>query len=350
MNVLLVDDAAVNLRVYEKLVSWIPNVVCTSFLSSSEALAWCAATEPDLIILDYRMPPPDGLEFIRQYRTLRKGADTSIVMITSEKDRDVRHRALELGANDFLNKPADPVEFLARLRNLVALSESRAKLRHRADWLTAQVERATHEIIEREEETIHRLMRAAEFRDNETGAHIVRMGEYAAALGAQAGLSKAECRLLQLATPMHDIGKVSTPDAVLLKPGPLTAEEWVIMRRHTTAGYEILKESSSRVIQLAAQIALAHHEHFDGSGYPAGIAGDAIPLAARICTIADVFDALTSTRPYKAAWDVKAAYAELTRIAGTHVDPTLNEAFLSIAPQIDAIKEHFPDSEVATVA
>jgi response regulator RpfG family c-di-GMP phosphodiesterase len=350
MNVLLVDDAEVNLRVYEKLVSWIPNVACQPFVSSALALEWCATNEPDLIILDYRMPPPDGLEFIRQYRTLRKTAETPIVMITSEKDRDVRRQALELGASDFLNKPADPVEFLARLRNLIALRESRAKLQGRADWLSTEVERATREIVAREEETIHRLMRAAEFRDNETGAHIVRMGEYAAVLGAEAGLSASECRLLRLATPMHDIGKVSTPDAILLKPGALTKEEWVIMRQHTTSGYEILKESTSRVIQLAAQIALAHHEHFNGGGYPNGLAGEAIPLPARICTIADVFDALTSKRPYKAAWSIDAAYAELERIAGSHVDPTLNELFRAIAPKIEEIKARFPDELVASVA
>jgi response regulator RpfG family c-di-GMP phosphodiesterase len=350
VNVLLVDDAEVNLRVYEKLVSWIPNVVCRSFVSSSQALEWCARTEPDLIILDYRMPPPDGLEFIAQYRAIRAGAETPIVMITSENDRDVRRRALELGASDFLNKPADPVEFLARLRNLIALSESRSKLRQRADSLAADVARATREVTDREEETIHRLMRAAEFRDNETGAHIVRMGEYAAALGAALGLSKAECRVLQLATPMHDIGKVSTPDAILLKPGPLTEQEWVIMRAHTTSGYEILKESSSRVIQLAAEIALSHHEHFDGSGYPRGLIGLAIPLSARICTIADVFDALTSKRPYKDAWTVEAAYAELARIAGSHVDPALNNIFVSIEAQIVAVKRAFPDEIAPALA
>ena len=347
MRVLLVDDSKPNLLVYEKILARIPNLAARAFTSSAEALAWCATDEPDLIVLDYQMPAPDGLEFIQYYRGLRPDADTPIVMITGEKDKGVRHRALDLGASDFLNKPADPVEFLARVRNLLALRESRIVLHKRADWLAREVELATREIAEREEETIHRLMRAAEFRDNETGNHIVRMGEYAGVLGAALGFSVEDCRLLRLATPMHDIGKVSTPDAILLKPGPLTPEEWTVMRNHTVAGYEILKGSSSRLIQLAAEIALSHHERFDGTGYPAGTKGAAIPVSARICAIADVFDALTSERPYKEAWDVDRAFSEIERLSGTHFDPKLVSVFDSIKPGIQKIKQRLPDDAAA---
>ena len=349
MRALLVDDSKPNLLVYEKILARIPDLSARAFTSSAEALVWCAKDEPDLIVLDYRMPAPDGLEFIQYFRGLWPNGDTPIVMITGEKDKHIRHRALELGASDFINKPADPVEFLARVRNLLALRESRIALRNRADSLARDVERATRDIAEREEETIHRLMRAAEFRDNETGNHIVRMGEYAGTLGAALGFSVEDCRLLRLATPMHDIGKVSTPDAILLKPGPLTPEEWTVMRNHTTAGYEILKGSSSRLIQLAAEIALSHHERFDGTGYPAGTKGAAIPASARICAIVDVFDALTSERPYKESWDIERAFSEIERLSGSHFDPKIVQAFDSIKPGIRKIKRQLPDDAVAMV-
>lgn len=349
MTVLLIDDAEVNLRVYERIIANVPSASARSFTSSAAALAWCGHEEPDLIVLDYRMPPPDGIEFIARYNDLRPDSGTPIVMITSAKDKSVRHRALELGASDFIEKPADPVEFLARVRNLLALRESRLALRKRADTLAQEVARATREVVEREEETIDRLMRAAEFRDNDTGMHIVRMGEFAAALGTQVGLSESDCRLLRLATPMHDIGKVATPDRILLKPGPLTADEWKVMREHTTAGYEILKGSSSTVIQVAAEIAYGHHEHYDGSGYPRGLSAIAIPLSARICAVADVFDALTSERPYKPAWDPERAFGELERIGGTHLDPQLTTAFVGMKERVLALRARFSDAP-ATLA
>jgi putative two-component system response regulator len=346
MRVLIVDDSPTNLRVYLAIVSQIAGVEVATFTSSVEALAWCAATEPDLVILDYRMPPPDGLSFIAEYQALRPGAETPtpIVMITVEEDRGVRHRALELGASDFLTKPTDPVEFLARVRNLLALRQSRVALRDRAESLQEAVERATRKIVEREEETIQRLMRVAGFRDNETGNHVVRMGHYAALLGGLLGMSAAEQRLLLLATPMHDIGKVSTPDYILLKPGPLTPEEWVIMREHTTVGHAVLEGSSSRILQLAAEIALRHHERWDGTGYPGGLSGKTIPISARVAALCDVFDALLSVRPYKDAWSTDAAFAEIERSAGTHFDPAIAQVFLAARERVLSIEQQFRDS------
>jgi len=347
MRVLIVDDSPTNLRVYIGIVSQIAGIETTTFTSSSDALAWCVTTEPDLLILDYRMPAPDGLAFIARYRALRLGAETPIVMITVEEDQGVRRRALELGASDFLTKPADPVEFLARVRNLLALRQSRVALRSRAESLQKTVERATRKIVEREEETIHRLMRVAKFRDNETGNHVVRMGHYAALLGGLLGMSGEEQHLVLLATPMHDIGKVSTPDRILLKPGPLTAEEWVIMREHTTVGHAVLEGSSSRILQLAAEIALRHHERWDGSGYPGGLSGEAIPLSARIAALCDVYDALLSDRPYKKAWSVDDAFAEIARCAGSHFDPAIAKAFMAAREPLLAIGAQVNDCVVA---
>ena len=347
MRVLIVDDSPTNLRVYVAIVAQIAGVEAITFTSSSEALAWCAATEPDLVILDYRMPAPDGLAFIAAYGRLRPGAETPIVMITVEADRDVRRRALELGASDFLTKPSDAVEFLARVRNLLALRQSRVELQGRAESLQVAVERATYKIVEREEETIQRLMRVAGFRDNETGNHVVRMGHYAAHLGGLLGMSTPEQRLLLLATPMHDIGKVSTPDSILLKPGKLTPDEWTVMREHTTVGHAVLEGSSSRILQLAAEIALRHHERWDGTGYPGGISGNAIPVAARIAALCDVYDALLSLRPYKKPWTTADAFAEIERCAGSHFDPAIAAAFLADREPILAIGRQFHDDIAA---
>jgi putative two-component system response regulator len=344
MNAVIIDDNRTNIFSYLQIMKKIEGVEAHTFTSSAEAFAACVKSEPDLIIIDYLMPAPDGLTFITDYRKLRPDAETPIVMITADVDRAVRHRALELGASDFLTKPVDPVEFVARVRNLVALRRSGLALRDRTKQLADEVASATCEIADREEDTIQRLMRAAEFRDNETGNHIARMGRYAALIGAELGMSSENQRILLLATPMHDIGKVATPDSILLKPGKLTEKEWVIMRRHTTAGHALLDGSKSPILHNAATIALRHHERWDGSGYPGRLSGEAIPLAARIATVGDVFDALISTRPYKAAWTAEDAFAEIVRGAGSHFDPTMVRAFVGARDNVMRIGQEFHDA------
>lgn len=270
MRIVFVDDNVTNLKVYSHLARQLAvPVEVETYNVSAEGLARCERAEPDLIVLDYRMPAPDGLEFIRRYRFLRPNSDTPIIMLTAEQDRDVRHQALALGASDFLSKPADPVEFLSRVRNLLTLRERGTRLAHQAASLAEEVKQATREIADREHETTTRLMRAMEYRDNDTGMHIVRMGQYAYMLARVMGLPESEQDMLLRATPMHDIGN-STPDAVLLKPGKLDPAEWVVMKDHARAGYDILAGSSSKVLQLAAEIAHFHHEKWDGSGYPEG--------------------------------------------------------------------------------
>jgi response regulator RpfG family c-di-GMP phosphodiesterase len=342
MNVFVIDDAQINLKTYEKLIRNLDVNVLT-FTKATDALSALRQFEPDLVIVDYRMPGMDGIEFIVEFRAVPGRRETPIIMLTAERDIEVRRRAIDLGAADFLNKPADPVEFAARVRNLLALTDSRKKLANQALHLADEVRKATAQIARREQETIHRLTRASEFRDNDTGLHIVRMGRYSAILGRALGMDRNEQELLLLAAPMHDIGKVATPDQILLKPGKLTPDEWEIMKQHTTAGYEILRDSDSKLLQKGAEIALTHHEKWDGTGYPRGLAGDDIPISGRICALADVFDALTSIRPYKSAWPIERAVVHVHQGRGTHFDPSVVDAFERALSEIREVREKLAD-------
>lgn len=342
-NVLVIDDAAINLKIYERILAGLESVSVTSFTSSMAALLWSEDHGTDLVIVDYNMAPPNGIEFVRAFRRKSENATVPVIMITGVKDRAVRHAALESGIDDFLEKPADGVEFLTRSRNLLKLRERTVQLASRAEGLSDEVRRATEQIARRELETIHRLTRAAEHRDKETHNHIVRMGHYAKLLGGAIGLSVDRQELLCYAAPMHDIGKVAIPDNILLKNGKLSPPEWNTMMTHASAGYEILKDSDSEVLRLAAEIALTHHEKWDGSGYPQGLVGEAIPLSGRITAIADVFDALLSVRPYKPAWPLPDVIEALRRGKHAHFDPVLVDAFLDIVPDLQRVRAEFSD-------
>ena len=342
-RLLVVDDNAINLTLFRHLLQKLEGAEVECIADPMAALDWCAANDPDLILLDYMMPGVNGLEFIERLRLIPGRADVPVVMVTADTESDVRHRALLLGAQDFLTKPVDKVELTARVRNLLALRKSQQQLADRAAWLAEEVAKATSEIAAREKEAILRLSRAAEYRDPETGSHLLRMSNYTRLIAVQLGLPLAEQELLLEASPMHDIGKVGTPDQILLKPGRLTPEEFEIMKQHATIGYEILRDSVSPLLQCAAKLALAHHEKFDGSGYPLGLAGEAIPLHGRIVAVADVFDALTSERPYKKAWALEAAVDFLKTNSGSHFDPVCVEAFLAVWPQVLEIRQRYHD-------
>ena len=329
MKIVIVDDTPLNLLLMVKLVDRLAGIESHGFESPQEALTWCAHTEPDLIIVDYMMPDIDGLEFIRRVRASHKHEDVPILMVTANNERGVRYEALECGANDFLTKPIDAHEFEPRVRNMLKLREAHLATRQRAETLSVAVRKATAAILDRERETITRLARAAEFRDPETGAHIQRMSHYSAVIARRMGLGSELADALLLAAPMHDVGKLGIPDTILLKPGRLTVNEFEVMKRHPLIGHDILKDSSSEVLRLGARIALSHHEKFDGTGYPNGIAGEAIPLEGRIVAVADVFDALTSSRPYKPAWPFSRAIALLREGRGSHFDANCVDAFLS---------------------
>jgi putative two-component system response regulator len=266
-----------------------------------------------------------------------------VLMITANDQKQIRYRALDAGATDFLTKPVDKIEFMARANNMLQLGASRKALANRAAWLAEEVRKATFEIVQRERETVVRLSKAAEYRDPETGAHILRMAHYSELIAKGLGLTLAEQDLLLQAAPMHDIGKVGIADHILLKPGRLTPDEFEIMKQHAIIGYEILKGSSSRVLQAGADIARAHHEKFDGSGYPNGLAGDAIPIFSRIVAVADVFDALTSERPYKKAWALDRAADHIKASAGTHFDPECVNTLFAHWDEALEIRQRFGD-------
>ncbi|MFG6467203.1 HD domain-containing phosphohydrolase [Roseateles sp. BYS87W] len=346
-RVQVIDDNAINLALFQALLGKLPDCDAVVFADAHAGLAWAQAQRPDLIVLDYMMPGLDGVQLLQALRQTPGCEDLPVLMITADADKDTRYRALDAGATDFLTKPVDRVEFSARARNLLALSRARRALLHHADRLAAEVREATAELRLRELETVLRLSRAAEFRDPETGAHILRMAHYAQLIGRHLGLNGDDLDLLLHAAPLHDIGKVGIPDHILLKPGKLTPEEFEVMKQHARHGYDILKDSSSAYLRAGADIAHGHHEKFDGSGYPQGLAGEAIPLFSRIVAVADVFDALTSQRPYKPAWPLDRAQAFIREASGQHFDPACVDAFLGDWPGVLAIRERFADDDAA---
>lgn len=343
MTVLVVDDAPMNVALLCHLLGKIEHCKARSFLVPEAALAWCEDNIPDVVMVDFMMPVMNGIEFIRRFRCIDGCQDIPVLMITANDEVELRYQALDVGANDFLIKPIDKIEFLARSKNMLALRKNQRFLEDRASWLDEEVRKATADIRERERETVLRLCKAADSRDPETGAHIVRMANYSRVIAAQLGLSEVEQQLILEAAPMHDIGKVGIPDHILLKPGKLSIDEFAIMKTHAFLGYEILAGSESEMLQAGAQIALAHHEKYDGSGYPKGLVGDDIPLFARIVAVADVFDALTSERPYKSAWDIDKALALLHEGSGKHFDPKCVDAFVSDWPRILDIKNRYQE-------
>jgi two-component system response regulator RpfG len=266
-----------------------------------------------------------------------------VVIITCVEDKNVRYRALESGATDFLTKPIDHNECRARCRNLLTLRQQQRIIKDRARWLEKEITQKTQELRLREEETLLRLAKAGEFRDEDTGNHVFRMARYSRMIAEQLGFVEDRCDLIEHAAPMHDIGKIGIPDYILKKPGRLTATEWGEMQRHTVYGYEILRDSPSKYLQMGSIIALAHHEKFDGTGYPDGLSGDEIPIEARIVTVADVFDALTSRRPYKDAWPVEQALQLLMSERGQMFDPGCVDAFLQNVPEVRRILGDLPD-------
>ena len=346
-RIAIIDDSDINLMLLKALVAKLDGCEAVAFQESPKGLRWCSENLPDLVIVDYMMPDLDGLAFISRFRKIPGRAELPVLMITANDDKDVRYRALGIGATDFLTKPVDRMEFSARVRNLLALNTSRRHLADRASWLAEEVAKATKTVHDREQELLFRMSRAAEFRDPETGAHIQRMAHFSRLIAAGMGLSEADQTLILQAAPMHDIGKIGIPDVILLKPGRLTAEEMAVMKGHARLGFELLNGSESMVLQAAARIAISHHEKFDGSGYPHGLAGMAIPLFGRIVAVADVFDALVSDRPYKRAWPVDKALDFLRQGVGAHFDPDCVAAFLAREHEASEIRARFQDEELA---
>lgn len=345
-RIVIVDDSDINLTLLSALVRRLGDCEPLLFQESPKGLAWCSENLPDLIILDYMMPDLDGIEFVSRLRRIEGREDVPVLMITANDDKEVRYDALQKGATDFLNKPVDRIEFSARVRNMLMLGASRKKLADKAAWLAEEVRKATAAIQAREQELLFRMSRAAEFRDPETGAHIQRMAHYSRLIATRLGLPADQQELILQAAPMHDVGKIGIPDFILLKRGKLTPEEYDQMKSHTVIGHELLSGSESRVFQTAAVIAISHHERFDGKGYPHGLSGESIPLLGRIVAVADVFDALTSVRPYKEAWSLEHAEAYLRENRGAHFDPACVDAFFSAWDDVLDIHARYEDDSL----
>ena len=348
-QVLIIDDTAINLILFGALVRKLDDCVAQAFSDSRLALDWAHRNIPDLVIVDYMMPDLDGLEFISLLRKIPGRQSVPVLMITANDQKEVRYAALEQGANDFLTKPVDKIEFLARAKNMLSLNQARKQLSDHAAWLSGEVRKATKEIADRERETVFRLSKAAEYRDPETGAHILRMAHISRLIARELGLSVEDQLLLLEAAPMHDIGKVGIPDKILLKPGRLDPDEFEIMKQHAIFGFEMLQGSASSVLQAGAEIAKGHHEKFDGSGYPYGLKGDDIPIFSRIVAVADVFDALTSARPYKPAWEVDVAVEFIKRASGTHFDPRCVVAFFQAWEEVLEVRNRHQDELLTDV-
>lgn len=336
MRIALIDDSQSALTALQSYLQPLVDVEIHAFRSGAHVLADVASIEFDLVICDYLMPDMDGIEVIRRLRSIPGYAAVPLVMITSYGQMDICRRAIEAGVTDFLHKPVDAVQLLARVRNLLALRRAHVEMCERARLLDGAVSLAHLALEQREEEIIWRLARAIDARDGQTGEHISRMATICFLIAQQLGLPPETCRTIYLAAPLHDVGKIGIPDAILSKPGRLTPEEYALMQRHVEIGVKILEHANSDLVRTAEIIAGGHHERWNGSGYPAGLAGADIPLEARIVAVADVFEALCTERPYKRAWSLEEARGEMVAGWGTLFDPVCVEAFLQCWPQIVA--------------
>ncbi len=344
LKILVIDDQSTGRIVLSEIMRGLDSSLeVTTFADPLEAIEFARRHAVDMVLTDYKMPNLDGIEVIRRLRRIFGYEDVPIVCITVVNDREVRYRALEAGATDFLIRPIDRLECGARCRNLLSLRRHEILKKNRTRILEQKIDEATRELRRREVETLFRLAKAAEQRDKVTGMHLVRMAKYSALIAKGVGLSSAEQDAIELAAPMHDIGKIGIPDRILQNPGRLDGNDLRVMQSHARIGYDMLKDSSSGYLQMAAVIALGHHEKYDGSGYPTGLRGEHIPLEARIVAIADVYDALTSVRPYKPAWPVEEALTYMDEHAGQHFDPKLVEILSREREEVLSIGERFAD-------
>ena len=344
-RVLIVDDEPVNIKLVESVLKGhaYTNVLTTT--DPRDVLGLCRDNEIDLILLDLNMPHLDGYQVMDVLKKELGKPVPPVLILTAQSSREFKNRAFESGAKDYVTKPFDVKEVLARVQNLVQVELFHKYLKNENKVLEEKVQERTSEINQTRLEIVRRLGRAAEYRDNETGLHIVRMSKISQLLGVACGIDEYQADLLLNASPMHDIGKIGIPDHILLKPGKFEPEEWEIMKTHAQIGANILSGDDSELLAMAREIALSHHEKWDGSGYPNALSGEKIPLTGRICAVADVFDALTSARPYKKAWAIDDAVKFMNEQSGSHFDPALIEHFNHLLPEILKIKADFSEPE-----
>lgn len=342
-KILIIDDDEQALKLVKRVLEQhgYLNILTTAL--PQLGLEFFQSSEPDLLIIDLNMPEMDGIEILESLGEMHPEqlSRTPVIVLTGESLAENRKKVLALGARDFLSKPLDTSELLLRVHGNLEVRSLLRRLELQSEELDKKVRLRTAELENANSEIIQRLTAAAEYRDDDTGDHILRISGYCRVLAETLGLPEVECNFLEQASPMHDIGKIGIADAILLKPGKLTPEEWEVMKTHTTVGASLLAESNSPLVRLAEIIALTHHERWNGTGYPNGLAGEAIPLAGRIVAVCDVFDALVSDRPYKKAWEVERALEVIRADSGTHFDPKCVDAFFTGLPRILRIKEEF---------
>lgn len=321
--ILIVDDEPANLALLRQILG--PQYPLVFARNGPEALAAAQKHQPALVLLDIEMPGMDGYEVCRSLKNEESTAGIPVIFVTSLSEVGNETAGFDAGAVDYIVKPVSPPVVRARVRTHLSLV-------------------STKQLAQSYNDAIYMLGEASEFKDTDTGTHIWRMAAYSRALAEAVGWSAPACNQLEMAAPMHDIGKLAIPDNILHKPGKLDAPEWAIMQTHSEVGYRILSKSAAPLLRMAATIARHHHERWDGSGYPAGLAGDDIPEMARIVAIADVFDALTMPRPYKDAWPMDRVIQTLRETSGSHFEPRLVALFLDILPRIEAIGQQWQES------
>lgn len=336
-NILIVEDEKVNRTLLKRILESGGFSNIRALPNATRLVRHYQGFRPDLLILDLHMPRVSGFDVMNALRKNYPDDYLPILVISADNDYRVHLRALSMGAKDFLNKPYDPPQVLLRSRNVIETKLLYAEIRDKNQNLERLVHERTAELHKSRLEVIQRLGYAAERRDTDTGAHIIRMSRYCEAVALAMGMRKEEAELILNTSPLHDVGKIAIPDKILLKPGALTPEEFEVMKAHTTIGGGMLAESDSDFLKMAERIARTHHERWDGKGYPLGLKGEEIPIEGRICAVCDVFDALTSERPYKKAWSFAAAVREIKKMTGTFFDPSVVRAFFEALPRIRKI-------------
>lgn len=366
-QIFIIDDEELNIRVARKYLRMSGFNRVDSTTDPGEAVSRIKREQPDLVLLDIMMPEISGLDILRELRTDEMCRHLPVIILTAHVEDEIKREAIEIGANDFLSKPIDPIELLPRVRNLLSLREHQRWLENTSETLEREVQRRTAALVRAEQNIVNCLARAAEYRDNETGRHVIRVGHYAALIAEALGMDANYCALIMEAAKLHDVGKIGIPDSILLKTGKLDPDEFRMMQKHCGMGLQVLTQITQEDIQyvrshvqmgasildvidspllaMASQIAMTHHEKWDGTGYPFGLSCEQIPLEGRITAVGDVFDALSSRRPYKPAFPLEKCYAILKEGRGTHFDPRVLDAFLARRDDAVAIQMQYADPE-----
>ena len=368
-KIMIVDDEQLVIRVVRRFLSADGYENFVTLNDPRQAMEQIGVERPDVVLLDIMMPHVTGLDLLKARRRRPEFQHIPFIILSANAENQIKREALQLGATDFLAKPVDPSDLSLRVQNALIVKRHHDHLKNYAVELELQVRERTQQLEKSREQIIHCLARAAEYRDNETGEHVIRVGKYCGVIASQLGFGRDYCREIELAAQLHDVGKIGIPDAVLLNPGKLSNEEFEVMKTHCGLGMQIMEPLSegeasrirrhsemggfimdgvdSPMLELAATIARTHHEKWDGTGYPFGLQGDEIPIEGRICCVADVYDALCSERPYKPKFPIKKCLEIMLSERGTRFDPIVLDAFFERIEDIESIRSRFEDSQQA---